>query len=176
MRADLDSRYYSGVYPYVTGVIRGTEGPDGEEVLSLGDLFEQDAYDNATGVAAIISAAEALNSLIEAGKLPRPRRTIRVLGMSECYGTMYYLQHNQARVKRTVAAMCIDSPAGLAEHGRQRSTPGFSTRTPPSPTWMLWPSGWRRNTIRRLGGPGVGWSTAVPPTIISAITPSEFLP
>jgi hypothetical protein len=113
VRADLDSRYYSGVYPYVTGVIRGTEGPDGEEVLSLGDLFEQDAYDNATGVAAIISAAEALNSLIEAGKLPRPRRTIRVLGMGECYGTMYYLQQNRDRVKRTVAAMCIDSPAGL---------------------------------------------------------------
>jgi hypothetical protein len=33
--------------------------------------------------------------------------------MGECYGTNYYLQENAARVKRTVAAMCIDSPAGL---------------------------------------------------------------
>ncbi len=113
VRADVDSRYYSGVYPYVTGVIRGTDGPKGEEVLSLGHLFEQGAHDNATGVASIIGAAETLNRLIQAGKLPRPRRTIRVLGMGECYGTMYYLQHNQDRVKRTVAAMCIDSPAGL---------------------------------------------------------------
>ena len=113
MRANVDSRYYAGVYPYVTGVIRGTDGSNAEEVLSLGHLFEQGAHDNATGVASIIGAAETLNRLIKAGKLPRPRRTIRVLGMGECYGTMYYLEHNKDRVKRTVAAMCIDSPAGL---------------------------------------------------------------
>src|SRR6185369_2192537 len=109
---NVDSWYYSGVYPYVTGVIRGTDGPNGEEVLSLGHLFEQGAHDNATGVAAIIGVAEMLNRLIQTRKLPRPKRTIRVLGMGECYGTMYYLQQNRDRVKRTVAAMCIDSPAG----------------------------------------------------------------
>ena len=113
MRANVDSRHYTGVYPYVTGVIRGTDGPNAEEVLSLGHLFEQGAHDNATGVASIIGAAETLNRLIKAGKLPRPKRSIRVLGMGECYGTNYYLEHNDDRVKRTIAAMCIDSPAGL---------------------------------------------------------------
>lgn len=113
VRANVDSRYYVGVYPYVTGVIRGTDGSAAEEVLSLGHLFEQGAHDNATGVASIIGAAETLNRLIKEGKLPRPKRTIRVLGMGECYGTMYYLEHNVDRVKRTIAAMCIDSPAGL---------------------------------------------------------------
>jgi hypothetical protein len=113
VRANVDSRYYAGVYPYVTGVIRGTDGPNAEEVLSLGHLYEQGAHDNATGVASIIGAAETLNRLIKSGKLPRPKQTIRVLGMGECYGTMYYLEHNKDRVKRTVAAMCIDSPAGL---------------------------------------------------------------
>jgi hypothetical protein len=113
VRANVDSRYYAGVYPYVTGVIRGTDGPNAEEVLSLGHLFEQGAHDNATGVASIIGAAETVNRLIKDGKLPRPKRTIRVLGMGECYGTMYYLEHNADRVKRTIAAMCIDSPAGF---------------------------------------------------------------
>jgi hypothetical protein len=113
VRANVDSRYYAGVYPYVTGVIRGTDGANGEEVLSLGHLFEQGAHDNATGVASIIGAAETLNRLIKTGKLPRPNRTIRVLGMGECYGTNYYLEHTRDRMKRTVAAMCIDSPAGL---------------------------------------------------------------
>src|SRR3954447_8229536 len=113
VRANVDSRYYAGVYPYVSGVIRGTDGASGEEVLSLGHLFEQGAHDNATGVASIIGAAETINRLIQAGKLPRPKRTIRVLGMGECYGTLYYLQQNPDRVKRTIAAMCIDSPAGL---------------------------------------------------------------
>jgi hypothetical protein len=113
IRANVDSRYYAGVYPYVTGVIRGTDGPNAEEVLSLGHLFEQGAHDNATGFASIIGAAETLNRLIKAGKVQRPRRSIRVLGMGECYGTNYYLEHNRDRVKRTIAAMCIDSPAGL---------------------------------------------------------------
>ena len=113
VRANVDSRHYTGVYPYVTGVIRGSDGPNAEEVLSLAHLFEQGAHDNATGVASIIGAAETVNRLIKTGKLPRPRRTIRVLGMGECYGTNSYLEHNRDRVKRTIAAMCIDSPAGL---------------------------------------------------------------
>jgi hypothetical protein len=33
--------------------------------------------------------------------------------MGECYGTMHYLENNKERVKRTVAGMCIDSPAGM---------------------------------------------------------------
>jgi hypothetical protein len=113
VRANVESRYYAGVYPYVTGIIRGTDGATGEEVLSLGHLFEQGAHDNATGVSSIIGAAETLNRLIKVGKLPRPKRTIRVLGMGECYGTMYYLEHNKDRMRRTIAAMCIDSPAGF---------------------------------------------------------------
>jgi hypothetical protein len=113
VRANVDSRYYDGVYPYVTGVIRGTDGANAEEVLSLGHLYEQGAHDNATGVAAIIGAAETINRLIKEGKLPRPKRTIRVLGMGECYGTNWYLDHNMARARRTIAAMNIDSPAGL---------------------------------------------------------------
>jgi hypothetical protein len=112
VRANVDSRYYAGVYPYVTGVIRGTDGSNAEEVLSLGHLYELGAHDNATGVAAILGATETLNRLIKAGRLPRPRRTIRILAMGECYGTMSYIERNRERVRRTIAAMCIDSPAG----------------------------------------------------------------
>lgn len=113
VRANVDSRYYAGVYPYVTGVIRGTDGTNAEEVLSLGHLFEQGANDNATGAAAIIGATETLNRLIKEGKLPRPKRTIRILAMGECYGTLYYLKQHPDRMKKTIAGMCIDSPAGL---------------------------------------------------------------
>jgi hypothetical protein len=122
VRANVETRYYAGVYPYVTGVIRGTDGAGAEEVLSLGHLYEQGAHDNATGVSSIIGAAETLNRLINSGRLPRPKRTIRVLGMGECYGTMYYLEHNLDRVKRTIAAMCIDSPAGLQNLGGTEHT------------------------------------------------------
>ena len=178
VRANVDSRYYAGVYPYVTGVIRGTDGPNAEEVLSLGHLYEQGAHDNATGVASIIGAAETLNRLIQAGKLPRPKRTIRVLGMGECYGTMYYLEHHKDRVKKTVAAMCIDSPAGLQSLAGTEYTWTVNPHSAKSYVDALalrlaeeyYPSvgrpwGWiehRSSTDNYLGDPAIGIPTVMP--------------
>jgi len=108
VKATVDSHYYSGTYPYVTGLIRGS-GP--EEVLTLGHSFEQGAQDNATGVAAILESLATLNRLILSGKLPRPKRSIRLLTMGELYGSMYYIETHPDRIRRTVAAMCMDTPA-----------------------------------------------------------------
>ena len=111
VHATVDTRYFAGVYPYTTGVIRGREA--GEEVLTLGHASEQGAEDNATGVAAQLESLAALNRLIAAGKLPRPRRSIRILIMGEVYGSMAYVASNPDRMRRTVAAMCVDTPAGI---------------------------------------------------------------
>ncbi len=108
VKATVDSRTYAGVYPYVTGVIPGT-GP--EEVLTLGHSSEQGAEDNATGVAALLESLATINRLIAAGKLPKPKRSIRILNMGELYGTMHYIASNPERIHRTVAAMCLDTPA-----------------------------------------------------------------
>ena len=108
VRATVDSRYYAGTYPFVTGVIRGS-GP--EEVLTLGHSFEQGAQDNATGVAAMLESLATLNRLILSGKLPRPKRSIRLLTMGELYGSMYYIEAHPERIRRTVAALCMDTPA-----------------------------------------------------------------
>ncbi len=108
VKATVDSHYYSGPYPYVTAVVVGT-GP--EEVLTLGHTAEQGAQDNATGVAATFEALATLQRLIAAGTLPKPKRSIRVLSMGEMYGSMHYLAHNPERVRRTIAAMCVDTPA-----------------------------------------------------------------
>jgi hypothetical protein len=110
--ANVDTRYYTGQSPYVSGAILGTDGSAAEEVFSLGHMYEVGAGDNDTGVSSIIEATATLNRLIKEGKLPRPKRTIRILAMSERYGTLSYLYANQDRVKRTIAGMCIDSPAG----------------------------------------------------------------
>jgi hypothetical protein len=105
----VETRYYPGVYPYVTGVIPGAE-PD-EEVLTLGHSSEQGAQDNATGVAAQLESLATLNRLIAAGKLGRPKRTIRILLMGEMYGSMAYVATDTERMHRTVAAMAVDTPA-----------------------------------------------------------------
>lgn len=110
VRAVVDSRHYSGSYPYVTGVIPGS-GSD-EEVLQLGHTSEVGASDNATGVAAMLESMAALNRLIETGRLKRPRRTIRILAMPEDYGSMAYIASYPERIQRTIAALCVDTPAG----------------------------------------------------------------
>jgi hypothetical protein len=107
--ARVNSRYYSGGYPYVTGVIPGAD--TAEEVLTLGHTAEQGAHDNATGVAAMLEAMTVLNTLVRAGKLERPRRTIRILAMPELYASMHYIAQNQERIRNTVAAFCLDTPA-----------------------------------------------------------------
>jgi hypothetical protein len=111
VKAVAETRYYSGRYPYITAVIPGS-GSD-EEVLELGHAFELGAQDNSTGVAAMLEAVATLRRLIEAGKLPRPWRSIRILVMSEDYGSSAYVATHVPRIKRTIGAICIDTPAGL---------------------------------------------------------------
>ncbi len=108
VKATIDSRYYSGKYPYVTGVIPGTGS---EEVLTLGHSSEQGAEDNATGVAAMLESLATLHRLIDSGKLPRPKRSIRLLIMGELYGSMHYVETHREQMNHTVAALCMDTPA-----------------------------------------------------------------
>ena len=108
VKATVDSRHYSDTYPYVTGTIPGETS---EEVLTLGHSAEQGAQDNATGVAAMLEAVAALNRLITSGKLPKPKRTSRILAMGELYASMHYVASNPQRIRRTIAAMCVDTPA-----------------------------------------------------------------
>ena len=108
VKATVESRYYNGPYPYVTAVIPGAGN---EEVLTLGHTSEQGAEDNDTGVSADLEAAATLNRLITSGKLPRPRRAIRVLAMPEMYGSMHYIATHPDRIHRTIAAICLDTPA-----------------------------------------------------------------
>ena len=110
LRAVVDSRIYKGTLPAVTAVIPGLQR--NEEVLAIGHAFEQGANDNASGVAAMLEAARALTKLIAEGALPRPRRTIRFLAVSECYTTFAYAEKYAPKMARTVAAaLCLDSVA-----------------------------------------------------------------
>ena len=112
LKAFADSKTYNGVYAYATGLVPGSGN---EEVLTLGHTAEQGAHDNATGVAAMLEALGALNRLITAGKLPPPRRAIRMLAMGELYASMHYVAENTDRIRRTVAAFCVDTPAAPYE-------------------------------------------------------------
>lgn len=109
VHAVADTRYYEGRYPWVTGVLPGAS-PE-EEVLVLGHTSEQGAQDNATGVAAMVEAMNTLSRLIASGALLRPRRSIRILLMPEMYGSLSYIAAHPERMKHTVAAITVDTPA-----------------------------------------------------------------
>jgi hypothetical protein len=105
VRAVVNSRFAKGTCPSVTGVIAGTGA---EQVLVLSHLFEQGANDNASGCAVSLEVASCLNALIAAGRLPRPRRSIRLFQGLECQGMLAYLHAHQEQLPRTRAAICLD--------------------------------------------------------------------
>ncbi|HZL99732.1 MAG TPA: M28 family peptidase [Planctomycetota bacterium] len=86
----------TGLEPYwmdlVVATIPGSERPDEELVFSAHlDHPKESANDNASGSAALLDIARALKELIDGGRLPRPKRTLRFLWVPEWNGTMAYI-------------------------------------------------------------------------------------
>ncbi|MEE8349953.1 MAG: DUF4910 domain-containing protein, partial [Acidobacteriota bacterium] len=81
-----------GSLDVVVTLITGIERPD-QELLFLSHLDnpKYSANDNASGSAALMDIARALKSLIDQGRLPPPKRSIRFLWVPGLYGTMAYL-------------------------------------------------------------------------------------
>lgn len=85
-----------GLEPFFMDVvvarIAGTDRAEEEIVFSAHlDHPKESANDNASGSAALLDIARALAYLIDSGRIPRPRRTLRFLWVPEWYGTMAYL-------------------------------------------------------------------------------------
>ena len=110
VRAKIDSRYFTDdSLTYITGVVRGS-GSEGEEILVNGHINEWGAGDNCTGASSILEAVGTLNDLIKSGRLPRPKRSIRVLLGAEMYGSIPYVVKNLETLrKNTVAYLHVDS-------------------------------------------------------------------
>lgn len=86
----------TGLEPYWMDVIVATlPGTDkaGEELVFSAHLDhpKESANDNASGSGAILDIACTLKELIDGGRLPKPRRTLRFLWVPEWNGTMAYL-------------------------------------------------------------------------------------
>ena len=103
----VDSHRYVGTHDVVSGLIRGGGDPQ-DEVWVLAHSAEPGAIDNASGVALCVEMAQVIESLIARGKLPRPRRTIRLLNAYECYGFFPYLER-MPRLQTPMAGVVIDT-------------------------------------------------------------------
>jgi len=100
----------------VTATIPGARYPGNEIVLMAHlDHPRPSANDNASGSAALLEIARALNRLIADGRLPRPERTIRFLWVAEMHGTAAWLDAHPEVGERTAFAVNLDMVGTPAE-------------------------------------------------------------
>lgn len=107
LRARVESRLYNGRSEMVSAVVPGRERGT-QEVALVAHLYEPGANDNASGVALSIEIVRALNRLIKEGRLPRPRRRIRVLLTHEFQSLNAYAISRKAETDRIIAAVNLD--------------------------------------------------------------------
>jgi len=112
LRALVHTTTYPADLEVPTAAIPG-DGSSDQEIVISAHLFEgvakQGANDNMSGSAAALEAARTLNTLILAGKIPRPKRTIRFLWVPEFSGTYAYLERFPDERRRMIAAINIDT-------------------------------------------------------------------
>jgi hypothetical protein len=92
-----------GLEPYYMDVVvarvAGSALPDEELAFAAHlDHPKESANDNASGSAAQVDMARALKALIDEGRLPRPKRSLRFLWVPEWYGTMAYIDEHPEMV------------------------------------------------------------------------------
>ncbi len=111
VHAEVESTRQSYDYEDPVAYIQGTD-PDAGEVILSAHLFEgytkQGANDNKSGSAGILEVARTLHTLIEEGRIPRPKRTIRFLWGPEYSGTGPWVRANKDIMERTLANINMD--------------------------------------------------------------------
>ncbi len=107
VRAQVDARLYDGALEVVTASIPGDSE---EEIIVVAHLChpQPSANDNASGSAAALEMARALQRLIRSGQLAPPRRSIRFLWVPEMTGTLAYLAAHEDEIPRMIAGINLD--------------------------------------------------------------------
>lgn len=106
LRAWVDARPYDGEHEMVTATIRGRDRD--HEVALVAHLYEPGANDNASGAAVMLEMVRVINALIKSGKLPRPRRTIRVWLTHEFQSLSALVYEQPEAIERVIACANVD--------------------------------------------------------------------
>jgi len=99
VHVESDGRRHEGEIDVVTAVVPGR---DRRELWLLSHLYEPLPNDNSSGSVAAIEIGRALQRLIAAGDLPRPRFTLRVVFGLEMYGFASYAHLRGGNLRRKV--------------------------------------------------------------------------
>jgi hypothetical protein len=114
LRARVAAKMVPAAYDVVVATIPGSDPAAGEVVLTAHLCHESaGANDNASGSAAILEVARALQSAIRNRTVADPRRTIRFLWLPEIAGSQSYLIRHPEVGRRLVAGIHMDMVGGL---------------------------------------------------------------
>ncbi|MEZ5893259.1 MAG: DUF4910 domain-containing protein [Parvularculaceae bacterium] len=105
----------TGHYSFATATIPGADKSlRKEEILFTCHLDHPrpGANDNVSGCASILEAARTAQTLIDEGRIARPKRTLRFLWPAEIEGSLIYLNANSANAARTKANLHLDMVGG----------------------------------------------------------------
>ncbi len=113
LNAHVKATVGPGHWTVVTGTIPGSDPAAGEIVYSCHlDHERPGANDNGSGCVTILESARILARLIDAGTLPRPKRTLRFVWGPEVEGTMAFLATHPEIKQRLRANIHMDMVGG----------------------------------------------------------------
>ncbi|MRW94481.1 DUF4910 domain-containing protein [Duganella sp. FT80W] len=114
LHAQVRAHMTPASFDVVSATIPGTD-PQAGEVILTAHLCHQSAgaNDNASGSAAILQVARALNAAIQSGALARPRLTIRFLWTPEIVGSQAWLASHPELQGRIVGGIHMDMVGAL---------------------------------------------------------------
>jgi hypothetical protein len=108
LRAEVDTDLIEGASEMVNALLPGTDLAE-EEIWVLAHSSEPGARDNASGCCLSVELARTLKTLIEKGKLPPLRRSIRFMNGVEVSGFLPYIDARRNELDRVLAGLCLDS-------------------------------------------------------------------
>lgn len=111
VHAKIESNMHTYEIQDPTGYIPGTD-PDAQEIILTAHLFEgyskQGANDDLSGSSALLELARAMKVLIDEGRIPPPKRTIRFLWIPEYAGSRPWAAAHPELMKKTLANINMD--------------------------------------------------------------------
>ena len=107
VRAKVSSRIYVGEFKVLSSIVRGEYD---EEVWLIAHVChpKPGANDNASGCGLLIEIARTLKTLIDSGRIGKPKRTIRFLWVPEMIGTAAFLEAHPELEGKVIAALNLD--------------------------------------------------------------------
>ena len=118
LSAVVDAGAEAGAYSIPTAVLPGTDPAVGGEEIVFSchlDHPRPGANDNASGCAAVLEVARTLSKLVQEGRLPSPRRSLRFVWPPEIEGTHALLAGRPELAEAMKAAIHLDMVGGGPE-------------------------------------------------------------